>query len=99
MVVKDKFPLGWILGQRCWLLSLVIIVQVLAQAAVNVLGSVYVASIATGAKINIFFATPFDALGTTMATYGGQNVGAGRPERQGDSQIRQARRGRESFPV
>lgn len=34
MVVKDKFPLGWILGQRCWLLSLLIIVQVLAQAAV-----------------------------------------------------------------
>lgn len=61
--------------------SITAIGSVILQAAVNVLGSVYVASIATGAKINIFFATPFDALGTTMATYGGQNVGAGRTER------------------
>lgn len=61
--------------------SITAIGSVILQAAVNVLGSVYVASIATGAKINIFFATPFDALGTTMATYGGQNVGAGKNER------------------
>ncbi|WP_178841382.1 MATE family efflux transporter [uncultured Treponema sp.] len=61
--------------------SITAIGSVILQAAVNVLGSVYVASIATGAKINVFFATPFDALGTTMATYGGQNVGAGKTGR------------------
>ena len=29
----------------------------------------------------MFFTTPYDALGTTMATYGGQNVGAAKHER------------------
>ncbi len=61
--------------------SITAIGSVILQSAVNVLGSVYVASIATGTKISMFFTTPFDALGTTMATYGGQNVGAAKKER------------------
>ena len=32
-------------------------------------------------KISMFVVCPFDALGSTMATYGGQNVGAGKLER------------------
>ena len=46
------------------------------QWSVNLLGSVYVAAMTTAHKIHVFFCTPFDALGTTMATYAGQNVGA-----------------------
>jgi putative MATE family efflux protein len=61
--------------------SITAIGSVILQSSVNVLGSVYVASMATAQKISIFFSVPFDALGTTMATYGGQNVGAKKIER------------------
>ena len=61
--------------------SITAIGSVILQSSVNVLGSVYVASMTTAQKISIFFSTPFDALGTTMATYGGQNGGAKKIER------------------
>lgn len=61
--------------------SITAIGSVILQAAVNSLGSMAVASIASAQKIGIFFCCPFDALGTTMATYGGQNTGAGKLER------------------
>ena len=61
--------------------SITAIGSVVLQWSVNMLGSVYVASMATAQKITMFFSTPFDALGTTMATYGGQNVGARKIER------------------
>lgn len=57
--------------------------SVILQAAVNGLGSVYVASMTAGSKINIFLACPFDALGQTMAPYAGQNIGAKKLERVG----------------
>ena len=56
--------------------SITAIGSVILQSAVNALGSVFVAAMATGQKISMFFSTPFDSLGTTMATYAGQNVGA-----------------------
>lgn len=34
-----------------------------------------------GSKIGMFFCCPYDALGSTMATYGGQNVGAKKLDR------------------
>ena len=40
-----------------------------------------VAAVAAGSKISMFFCCPFDAMGSTMATYAGQNVGAGKLER------------------
>lgn len=61
--------------------SITAIGSVILQSAVNILGSMYVASVAAAQKITVFFSTPFDALGTTMATYGGQNVGAKKFER------------------
>jgi len=61
--------------------SITAIGSVILQWSVNLLGSVYVASMVTAQKISIFFSTPFDALGTSMATYGGQNVGARKIER------------------
>ncbi|WP_294428000.1 MATE family efflux transporter [uncultured Treponema sp.] len=61
--------------------SITAIGSVILQSSVNVLGSIYVAAMTTAQKISIFFSTPFDALGTTMATYGGQNVGAKKIER------------------
>ncbi|MDE5680476.1 MAG: polysaccharide biosynthesis C-terminal domain-containing protein, partial [Lachnospiraceae bacterium] len=56
--------------------SITAIGSVVLQTAVNGLGSVAVASVTAANKIGAFLACPFDAMGSTMATYGGQNVGA-----------------------
>lgn len=61
--------------------SITAIGSVILQAAVNSLGSIAVASMTAASKISMFVVCPFDALGSTMATYGGQNVGAGKLER------------------
>lgn len=63
--------------------SITAIGSVILQAAVNMLGPVYVASMTAGSKLFTFTCCPFDALGSTMATYGGQNVGAGKIDRLG----------------
>ncbi len=63
--------------------SITAIGSVILQAAVNSLGSIAVASMTAASKISMFVVCPFDALGSTMATYGGQNVGAGKLERLG----------------
>lgn len=63
--------------------SITAIGSVILQTAVNSLGTVYVSSMTAASKLSIFFCCPFDALGSTMATYGGQNVGAGKIERLG----------------
>lgn len=57
--------------------------SVILQTAVNGLGSIYVASMTAGSKINIFLSCPFDALGQTMAPYAGQNIGARKLDRVG----------------
>lgn len=54
---------------------------IILQTAVNSLGTLYVASVATGSKISMMFCCVFDALGTSIATYSGQNIGAGKPRR------------------
>lgn len=61
--------------------SITAIGSVILQSAVNSLGSIAVASMTAASKISMFVVCPFDALGSTMATYGGQNVGAGKLER------------------
>ena len=63
--------------------SITAIGSVILQAAVNTLGSLAVASMTAASKISMFVVCPFDALGSTMATYGGQNVGAGKLDRLG----------------
>lgn len=56
--------------------SITAIGSVILQAAVNSLGSSAVAAITAASKVGMFFCCPYDALGSTMATYAGQNVGA-----------------------
>lgn len=63
--------------------SITAIGSVILQTAVNTLGSVAVASITAAGKVIMFFSCPFDAMGSTMATYGGQNVGANQLDRLG----------------
>lgn len=61
--------------------SITAIGSVILQTAVNSLGSGAVAAIASGGRISMFFCCPFDAMGSTMATYTGQNLGAGKLRR------------------
>lgn len=63
--------------------SITAIGSVILQSATNTLGSQAVASVTAAGRIGNFLACPFDAFGSTMATYGGQNVGAGKLERLG----------------
>lgn len=63
--------------------SITAIGSVILQSATNSLGSDAVASVTAATRIIFFLACPFDAMGATMATYGGQNVGAGKLDRIG----------------
>lgn len=56
--------------------SITAIGNVVLQSAVNGLGSVAVGAVTAGQKASFVFWAPFEALGSTMATYCGQNVGA-----------------------
>lgn len=61
--------------------SITAIGTIILQTAVNGLGSVYMASVTAGNKVGQFMCCPFDAMGSTMATFGGQNIGAGELKR------------------
>ena len=56
--------------------SITAIGSIILQSAVNTLGSLSVAAVAASTKVFQLLCCPFDALGATMATYCGQNVGA-----------------------
>ncbi len=56
--------------------SITAIGSVILQTAVNDLGSLAVAAISSGSRMSMFFCCPYDAMGSTMATYAGQNLGA-----------------------
>ena len=56
--------------------SITAIGSILIQAAVNHLGTSYITAVTAASKVHLFLACPFDAMGSAMATYGGQNVGA-----------------------
>ncbi len=63
--------------------SITAIGSIVLQSAVNTLGSTYVAAVAAGTKLFQLLCCPFDAMGATMATYCGQNVGAWKLDRLG----------------
>jgi len=50
--------------------------SIVIQSAVNTLGSDVVAAITAAMKISLMLTQPLETLGLTMATYGGQNLGA-----------------------
>lgn len=78
MYIRNLLHMGLPMGFQY---SITAIGSVVLQASVNSLGSVAVASMTAAGKISMFVVCPFDALGSTMATYSGQNVGAGKLER------------------
>ncbi len=78
--IKNLLNMGVPMGLQY---SITAIGSVILQSAVNTLGSLAVAAVTAGSKIGAFFCCPFDAMGSTMATYGGQNVGAKKLDRLG----------------
>ena len=61
--------------------SITAIGTIIAGAVINTLGSAAVAAVAAAGKAQAFLTTPTDSMGATMATYCGQNLGAGRIDR------------------
>lgn len=61
--------------------SITAIGTLVVQAAINGFGSVAVAGVTAAQKIGGFMACPFEALGATMASFAGQNMGAGKTDR------------------
>lgn len=61
--------------------SITAIGSVILQSSVNMLGPVAVAAMTAASKVNMLFLCVLDALGASMATYGGQNLGAGKIDR------------------
>lgn len=61
--------------------SITAIGSIMLQSANNALGTACVAAFTAAARVKMFFLCPFESLGIAMATYVGQNYGAGKPER------------------
>lgn len=61
--------------------SITAVGTIILQTAVNSIGSVAVAGISAGQKVQNLFSAPMETLGVTMATYGGQNLGARKIDR------------------
>ena len=61
--------------------SITAIGSIMLQSANNALGTACVAAFTSAMRIKMFFICTFESLGIAMATFSGQNYGAGRPER------------------
>ena len=70
--------IGVPMGLQC---SITAIGSVIMQWAVNVLGSTAVAAVTAASKTMNLLTVPLESVGTAMATYSGQNLGAARMDR------------------
>lgn len=70
--------IGVPMGLQC---SITAIGSVIMQWAVNVLGSTAVAAVTAASKTMNLLTVPLESIGTAMATYAGQNLGAARMDR------------------
>ncbi|ADV43559.1 MATE family efflux transporter [Bacteroides helcogenes] len=61
--------------------SITAVGSIMLQSANNALGTACVAAFTAAMRIKMFFMCPFESLGMAMATYSGQNYGAGKSER------------------
>ncbi len=77
-VIKKLLAMGIPMGLQ---ISITGIGTIVIQAAINSLGAVYVLAVSTSMKIAGLFMQGFDTLGLAMATYAGQNIGAGKIDR------------------
>lgn len=88
-MAREDWGWSWARARRLCLMglpmglqySITAIGSIMIQTAVNGLGTMYVTAVTAASKVSMFLCCPFDAMGATMATYGGQNVGAGKFDR------------------
>lgn len=77
-IIRRLLGIGMPMGLQ---FSITAIGSTILQSSVNSLGSGAVAAIGAGAKAQFIFTSPLEAIGVTMATYAGQNLGAQRIDR------------------
>lgn len=86
---RDEFRLDWYIGKMQLGIGLPMALQysitavgtMMVQSALNLLGSLSVAAFTAASKIEQLGTQAFVAMGTTMATYCAQNMGAGKVKR------------------
>lgn len=90
MNAEEKKPVLRILGKLCYMgipmglqYSVTAIGSLIVQTAMNGFGSSVVAGVTASQRIMGFISCPIEALGSTMAPYTGQNMGAGKIDRIG----------------
>lgn len=69
------------MGLQC---SITYFGSIILQTAINSLGTIYISAIAAGSRVLNIFMSPLCSISSTMATFGGQNVGAGKIHRIGE---------------
>lgn len=77
-LVRNQLAIGFPMALQY---SITAIGTMMVQSALNVLGSLHVAAFTTASKVEQMLSQMYVALGTTMATYAAQNVGAGKFKR------------------
>lgn len=85
-LIKTLVSTGFPMGLQ---MSITAIGSVILQTSINSLGSTYCAAITSAAKISMFACQGCEALGVSLATYTGQNLGAKKLKRIGQG-VRQA---------
>ena len=76
--IKVLFVMGVPMGLQY---SITAIGSIMLQSAVNVLGTVYVSAYTAALKVKQLAMCPYDAFATSCATFGSQNLGAGKLDR------------------
>lgn len=74
-LIRTQLAIGFPMALQ---FSITAIGTMMVQSALNVLGSIHVAAFTTANKIEQIISQMYVALGTTMATYSAQNMGAGK---------------------
>lgn len=77
-LAKNMLGIGVPMGLQ---FSITAIGSIMLQSSNNALGTACVAAFTAAMRIKMFFLCPFETIGIAMATYVGQNYGAGKPER------------------
>lgn len=77
-IARQLLGIGMPMGLQ---FSITAIGSIMLQSANNALGTACVAAFTAAMRIKMFFMCALDSLGIAMATYSGQNYGAGKPIR------------------
>ncbi len=77
-IIKVLLKIGIPMGLQ---VSITAIGTIAVQSAINSLGALYVLSCATAIRVSVLFMQGLETLGLAMATYTGQNIGAGKVDR------------------